>query len=53
MASDLSNIPELCESVPIDPEQELAEAKAHGFDTAEEYYDWLTRAYDSSSMEEL
>lgn len=53
MAIDLSNISELCESAPIDPEQELAEAKAHGFDTVKEYYDWLTGAYDFSSMEEF
>lgn len=50
MAIDLTGISELSDAPPPNPEEELAEAKAHGFETVKEFYDHITAEYDKQEL---
>lgn len=37
---------QLTQAEPLSPEEELAEAQAHGFDTVEAFYAYIEEAYE-------
>lgn len=50
LSHDFSNINELSDSPPPSPEEELAEAKAHGFVSPQEFYEYLKQEYDKDDL---